>query len=293
MVGAIISIVLHCGIAVLSPNSLRIWFQAHRGGLEEVPENTLPALEHAWNIPGAVPEVDLRTTGDGVIVCMHDETPGRTTNAPDPWATMNVKDIPYTILSAWDAGVKFSETYRGTKIPTLVEVLGLMKQSDIRHLYLDIKDADAETIRDMIIERGLTDRIIFVHGDPQVCIKLSMLYPGTRTMTWIGGTPAQIQQRFQGLEKTDFTGISQLQIHLHGRKEADEIVFLLPQDFIIHALGRLDQHGVTLQLRPFLYDSCALQSLLTLGIKWFVTDAPRAFYHALQDAQGQEERDAR
>lgn len=79
------------------------WFQAHRGALDERPENTLPAIEHAWGLPGAVPEVDLRTTKDGVIVCIHDKTPARTTDAPETWAGKPIAEIPYDVLATWDA----------------------------------------------------------------------------------------------------------------------------------------------------------------------------------------------
>ncbi len=51
-----------------------IYFQAHRVTIVEAPENTLPAYRHAWRIFGAIPEVDVRTTADGVLVCLHDAT---------------------------------------------------------------------------------------------------------------------------------------------------------------------------------------------------------------------------
>ena len=35
----------------------QFYFQAHRGAVDEAPENTIVALQHAWTVPGAVPEV--------------------------------------------------------------------------------------------------------------------------------------------------------------------------------------------------------------------------------------------
>ena len=69
---------LLCGamLAVSSGPPCEVFFQAHRGGGNEMPENTLAAFKRAFEIPGAVPEVDLRTTQDGVIACMHDANRG-------------------------------------------------------------------------------------------------------------------------------------------------------------------------------------------------------------------------
>src|SRR5438309_9548772 len=46
--------------------------QAHRGAGELAEENTLEAFQLGWKL-GCVPESDLRTTRDGVIVAFHDD----------------------------------------------------------------------------------------------------------------------------------------------------------------------------------------------------------------------------
>src|SRR4051812_44789118 len=51
------------------PNKFVI--QSHRGAGVLAPENTLEAFELGWKL-GTVPESDLRTTKDGVIVAFHD-----------------------------------------------------------------------------------------------------------------------------------------------------------------------------------------------------------------------------
>lgn len=51
-----------------------IYVHAHRGTIEETARTTLVAYRHAWRISGAMPEVDVRTTADGVEACLHDAT---------------------------------------------------------------------------------------------------------------------------------------------------------------------------------------------------------------------------
>src|SRR5690606_13398026 len=45
--------------------------QSHRGAGVLSPENSIEAFEIAWRL-GTIPEADLRTTRDGVIVAFHD-----------------------------------------------------------------------------------------------------------------------------------------------------------------------------------------------------------------------------
>ena len=75
--------------SVLESLGLLIFFQAHRGGLDEVPENTIEGLLYAWQLPGAIPEVDVRALKSGQMICLHDETLACTTNAP-----VEIKDMP-------------------------------------------------------------------------------------------------------------------------------------------------------------------------------------------------------
>jgi len=45
--------------------------QSHRGAGNLMAENSVEAFDLAWNL-GTLPEADLRTTRDGVIVAFHD-----------------------------------------------------------------------------------------------------------------------------------------------------------------------------------------------------------------------------
>jgi glycerophosphoryl diester phosphodiesterase len=255
--------------------------QAHRGGMDEVPENTLPALEHAWSIPGAIPEIDLRTTADGEIVCIHDETPERTTTAPEPWAGKNVREIPLEQLRQWDAGVRFAPEFAGTPVPTLDEVFDAMAGRAERRIYLDLKDVDLDVLEARIEERGMIDRILFVHGDPAVCHELQERFAGVGTMTWLSGPVTSVRSRFEELASRGFPGISQLQFHLQPAPEpGEEGFYLLEWDYLERAVERARDAGVELQVRPFVFDPPLLRRLIDMGIRWYVADAPKAFHEA-------------
>jgi glycerophosphoryl diester phosphodiesterase len=95
---------------------------AHRGLMAEAPENTLPAFAAALEL-GFSLELDVYQTRDGHVVVIHDQTVNRTTNGKG-----NVTQMTLAELKALDAGAWFHPCYTGVRIPTLEEVLALVKQ---------------------------------------------------------------------------------------------------------------------------------------------------------------------
>lgn len=87
---------------------------AHRGGASEVPENTLPAFEHAVALGYRYVETDVHLTADGVLVAFHDDVLDRVTDrigriSELPWSEVRsarvdgVEPIPLLedLLGAW------------------------------------------------------------------------------------------------------------------------------------------------------------------------------------------------
>jgi glycerophosphoryl diester phosphodiesterase len=93
---------------------------AHRGGSLEAPENTMAAFRHAIEIGMKYVELDVQLTRDGEMVVIHDETLDRTTDGSGA-----VQDYTLEELREFDAGIKFSEEFRGERIPTVREVMEL------------------------------------------------------------------------------------------------------------------------------------------------------------------------
>ena len=90
----------------------------HRGASREAPENTLESFRLACNQGADGIEADFRLTVDGRIVCMHDETTGRTTGV-----NLSISDTPLKELRLLDAGQWKGAAWSGALIPTLDEVL--------------------------------------------------------------------------------------------------------------------------------------------------------------------------
>ncbi|MFT5468346.1 MAG: glycerophosphoryl diester phosphodiesterase [Verrucomicrobiales bacterium] len=95
---------------------------AHRGLLRQAPENTLPAFASCLEL-GLGFELDIRTTKDGRLVVLHDDTLGRTTNGPDRPLT----EFTWEEIRQLDAGSWFDPRFSGLRIPSLEETFELIR----------------------------------------------------------------------------------------------------------------------------------------------------------------------
>ena len=90
----------------------------HRGAKARAPENTRASLRQAIADGADGFEFDVRATGDGVCVLLHDATLDRTTNGDGALA-----DVTYDAVGRLDAGSSFAPEFAGEPVPTLAEVL--------------------------------------------------------------------------------------------------------------------------------------------------------------------------
>ena len=104
---------------------------AHRGAMETHPENTIPAFQEAIRLGAHMIEFDVRLSKDGHLVIIHDSSIDRTTNG-----TGKVNSKSLEELKELDCGNWKSEKFKGTKIPTLEEVLNIMPNNIWLNIHL-------------------------------------------------------------------------------------------------------------------------------------------------------------
>lgn len=149
---------------------------AHRGASGYYPENTMLSFEKAIELGCSGIETDVQMTKDGVLVLIHDEMVNRTTDGAG-----FVKDYTYSDLSKLDAGSWYSKDFKGLKIPTIDELIYLVKDSDIiidfelKNGIIQYKDIEEKLI-DVIYEHNIQDRVIlssFNHYSMVKCKEIS------------------------------------------------------------------------------------------------------------------------
>ena len=155
---------------------------AHRGDSRHHPENTLAAFEAAVRLGVPMVEFDVRATVDGVLVCVHDETLDRTTdaaNALGPGAL--VAQLRHAELAAVRAA--------GRPIPPLEEALACMLPHTIP--MIEHKAGTPAQYAALLLRLGCSDRVVLQSFDWEFVATAATLLPnGCRAV--LGPTAAHV-----------------------------------------------------------------------------------------------------
>ncbi|MGE0143008.1 MAG: glycerophosphodiester phosphodiesterase [Planctomycetota bacterium] len=133
---------------------------AHRGASADWPENTLPAFTAALDAGAQVVELDFHQTRDGVLVCLHDKTLDRTTDAR---AVFGGKDVAiaqrtWDEIAALDAGRWKDARFADTRIPTLEAALEAIQPRAIT--MIEHKAGRAKDLVELLRRRGWVESVI-------------------------------------------------------------------------------------------------------------------------------------
>ncbi len=105
---------------------------AHRGASHDAPENTIAALNLAWQQNADAAEFDIFLSKDGEVVLLHDANLKRTTGR-----NARVSDLTLAELRRLDAGAWKGKSWRGERIPTLSEAIATAPQD--KRLFIEFK----------------------------------------------------------------------------------------------------------------------------------------------------------
>jgi glycerophosphoryl diester phosphodiesterase len=153
---------------------------AHRGASGGAPENTIAAFDLAVRQGADAFELDVRLTGDGVPVVLHDATLERTTDAGGSLAGLSLDDLRQV-----DAGARFSPDggrtfpYSRNKIgvPPLAKVLRAFPEMP---LLIEIKEVAAqEAVRQVLLEEHAVERCVLA-SEQEAALHLFREPPFTR-----------------------------------------------------------------------------------------------------------------
>jgi len=97
---------------------------AHRGDSAHRPENTLASFASAIELGAEFVEFDVQLSRDGHVMVIHDPRVDRTCDGQGA-----VRELALGDLRRLSAGYaeRFGDTYKGERIPTLAEVLALLR----------------------------------------------------------------------------------------------------------------------------------------------------------------------
>ncbi|NLL43882.1 MAG: glycerophosphodiester phosphodiesterase [Firmicutes bacterium] len=153
---------------------------AHRGFSSKAPENTMAAFTLALDAGAEGIELDVHLTKDGEVVVIHDHTLARTTNG-----TGLVADLTLAELQELDAGLWFSPEFKGERLPSLREVLELLKEHNVL-LNVETKAALGyeqlnEKLASLLDEYAMWEKTIISSFNHYALVHIKTIRPQART----------------------------------------------------------------------------------------------------------------
>lgn len=154
---------------------------AHRGASGYAPENTMAAFEKAIELNSEGIEIDVQMSKDGHLIICHDEKVDRTTNGRG-----YIKDIYLKDIKLLDAGYKFNGDYIGEEIPTLSELMELIKDNnmilniELKNNVIEYRGIEEKTI-DMIKQYKMENRVIISSFNHSSLYKVKEIDPSIKT----------------------------------------------------------------------------------------------------------------
>ena len=272
----------------------QVIIQSHRGAGELCEENTIEAFMLSWNL-GFIPEADIRTTKDGVIIPFHDKTFKRLVkDASSELKKKGPKDITYKYLSTLDVGSWKGDAFKGRRVPTIKQVFQLMRERPDRRIYLDYKDVDLSQLAAEVRAAGVEKQVILASRHPHIHKEWSNLVPGSRGLLWMPGNEVQINEIISTLEAGGFPGISQVQLHVRKNEKANSSEpYNHSRLFILELGNRLRAKGILYQALPWRGEEQVYFDLLDLGVASFATDNPDMVQDVLKEYYYLHEKDMR
>jgi glycerophosphoryl diester phosphodiesterase len=229
---------------------------AHRGGASEVPENTMPAFEHAIRLGYRYIETDVHVTTDGVLLAFHDDVLDRVTDGSG-----TVEELPWSVVQ--QAKVDGREP-----IPLFEDLLGAWP--DVR-INIDPKhDQAVEPLASALKKCNAVDRVCIGAFSDERLERARTLLPGVCTSLGPMGT-LQLGLAAQGDEAPELPSPC-VQVPTHYLDT--EIVTLA----FVEAAHRRDMqvHVWTID------DADDMSRLLDLGVDGIMTDRPKVLRDVLE-----------
>lgn len=235
---------------------------AHRGSRVLWPENTNTSFQGAYDLGYRHFETDLHRTADGILVCFHDPTVDRTTNA-----TGRVEDLTLSELQSLDAGYRHSSqegfTFRdsGVSVPTLEWLLTTFPDTSV---VVDMKSVGLATpLAALIDDLDAHERLIVGSFSDARLAEFRDITSG-RVPTSVGATQARLWVLASRVGRGASRDAAALQFPTYMRG-----VRVVDRNLIdaAHRSG-LQVHVWTVNTAPEMID------LLDIGVDGLITDRP-------------------
>ena len=142
---------------------------AHRGANKVAPQNTIPAFIKALEFNADGIETDVHLCKDGEIVICHNYTVDETSNGIGL-----IDELTLAQLKAMDFGSYFNKDFSGVSLPTLSELLDVVRKMKLINIEIKPPKKDNDLVKKVVEEinkYGIAENSILSCFDPE-CVHM-------------------------------------------------------------------------------------------------------------------------
>lgn len=185
--------------SIVESHNLKTMLCAHRantyyGILNDIPENSIPAVERCIEEGVDMIEIDPRATSDGVLIIMHNAKVDDTTTGTGAVSSMTYRIIQSHYLTVNGKVTKY-------KIPTLSEILDIAKN----RIYVCIDVKEKERLSDivkMVMSKGMSNQVCYYTGEDTLYLnEILNIDSNGILMPWVsyGNIIPQLHEKYPSL----------------------------------------------------------------------------------------------
>lgn len=156
---------------------------AHRGYMENYPENSMSAIRAALDSGACMVEFDVQMDADERLIVLHDDSFKRTAGIP----RSVFKQVDYADVSVHEA-TRLGERFYPEAVPMLTQVLDLLLRYPDAIAFVEIKD---ESLQHWGLEKMMDQVLSCIQPARRQCVLISdnidaLLYARSKTAVEIG-----------------------------------------------------------------------------------------------------------
>lgn len=267
-----LKVVLLIAMAIAAHAQTRILVHGHRGARAVLPENTIPAFEHAISAGADMLELDLAVTKDNVLVVSHDPVVNRKI-CEGPGGEARIRFLTLAEVKQFDCGAKANPEFPkqkavpGTRIPTFDEALALAPKGSFGfniETKIDAKKPELSTdpaayarlVVDAVRKHKLESRVQIQSFDFRTLKEIHAIAPELKLCALYGGLPK------------DLVKISE---------EAGGVPVVAPHHMLVTKGKVKSAHKAGLKVVPWTVNTPgAWDKMIRAGVDEIITDDPEA-----------------
>lgn len=182
---------------MMNKDAGEIMIIAHRGASGIAPENTLAAVNMAWQQDADAVEIDVRLSKDSRVMVIHDDSTKRTAGV-----NLIVERTTSAKLRSLDVGVIKDSEFAGQRIPFLEEVLVAVPQG--KKILIEIKDKvdTVDKVVNILIKWGRLEQVFLLSFDYDIIARCKHLLPQVSSYWLVGAEYDKIHDRWLSFDDT-------------------------------------------------------------------------------------------